>query len=359
MKVVLTLVVRDEADILDAHLAFHLNAGVDRVLAVDHGSTDGTTEILERYAREGHVRVVREESRRSRQGGWVTHLARQAATEEGADWVLLSDSDEFWWPRSGSLKDVLEVVPDRYGLLSAPSRTFLPRPDDGRAFVERMTVRLGMHAPINDPAGPFRPVSKLAVRAHPDVSVRTGNHTVAGVPFVPLESWHPIEIFHFPLRSPEQCAEKYEKAVAGWATNPRGDIARARRLSEESRLASLYERVVVDDEALAIGLDAGVLAQDTRLRDALRMLAGVAELPSDGAAPFSLPEGGVPRLVATSPTVAEDVLYAVEVAILREADAVRGRRSLDDLEPRVGLLERRLRHSRTGQRPASVRANGR
>ena len=52
MKIVMTMLVRDEEDILDAQLAFHLNAGVDFVIATDHRSEDGTTEILERYARE-------------------------------------------------------------------------------------------------------------------------------------------------------------------------------------------------------------------------------------------------------------------------------------------------------------------
>ena len=49
----MTLVVRDEADILDAQIAYHLNAGVDFVIAIDHRSVDGTTEILESYARAG------------------------------------------------------------------------------------------------------------------------------------------------------------------------------------------------------------------------------------------------------------------------------------------------------------------
>ena len=53
MKLVMTLLVRDEADIVDAQIAFHLDAGVDFVVATDNRSEDGTTEILERYAREG------------------------------------------------------------------------------------------------------------------------------------------------------------------------------------------------------------------------------------------------------------------------------------------------------------------
>ena len=53
MKLVMTLLVRDEADIVDAQIAFHLAAGVDFVIATDNRSEDGTTRILERYERAG------------------------------------------------------------------------------------------------------------------------------------------------------------------------------------------------------------------------------------------------------------------------------------------------------------------
>ena len=67
MKVVMTLLARDEADIVDSWLDFHLNAGTDFVIATDNRSRDGTTEILERYAREGHVHVIREQGEDLRQ----------------------------------------------------------------------------------------------------------------------------------------------------------------------------------------------------------------------------------------------------------------------------------------------------
>ena len=156
----MTLLARDEADIVDSWLDFHLNAGADFVIATDNRSCDGTTEILERYAREGHVHLIREPGEDLRQDEWVTRMARLAATDFGADWVVNSDADEFWWPRGESLRDVLAAVPDRYGVVSAFLRVFVPRPGDG-PFAERMTVRFSPLAPINDPASLYKPIRKV------------------------------------------------------------------------------------------------------------------------------------------------------------------------------------------------------
>ena len=87
MKLVQTLVVRDEVDIVDDQIAYHLNAGVDFVIASDHQSVDGTTDVLERYVREGHLRRIAVEGE-MRDGPWRTHMARLAAVEHGADWIL-------------------------------------------------------------------------------------------------------------------------------------------------------------------------------------------------------------------------------------------------------------------------------
>ena len=42
MRIVMTLKVRDEADVIDANLRFHLAAGADFFIVTDNGSTDGT-----------------------------------------------------------------------------------------------------------------------------------------------------------------------------------------------------------------------------------------------------------------------------------------------------------------------------
>ena len=126
MTLVMTLLARDEADVVESWLAFHLNAGADFVIATDNNSVDGTTEVLERYARDGHVHLIREPGDDLRQDEWVTRMARLAATDFGADWVINSDADEFWWPRGASLSRVLGAIPPRYGTVGAFLRTFAP-----------------------------------------------------------------------------------------------------------------------------------------------------------------------------------------------------------------------------------------
>jgi hypothetical protein len=323
MKLVMTLLARDEADIVEAQLKFHLNAGVDFVIATDNLSQDGTTEILESYARDGHLHLIREESEYLRQADWITRMGRLAATEFGADWVIHSDADEFWWPRGDSLKDVLASIPSRYGIVRALLRHFVPRPDDGSSFAERMIVRVSTSSPINDPRSLFRPNLKVIHRADPNVNVSIGAQRLIDSPLVPLRGWYPVEFFHFPVRSLEQCERKYAHQQTGPGQTPSPYYDRVRALIDEGRLTEVYESLVVDDDALERGLAEGSLVIDTRLRAALRRLA------EDEPVIF-------PR-----PTVVDEAAYAVDVAALGEADVVRLQRRLDTLEQRLLAIERR------------------
>ncbi len=323
MKLVMTLLARDEADIVDEQIRFHLNAGVDFVIATDNLSADGTTEILESYAKTGELHLIREDGEYLQQAEWITRMGRLAATDFGADWIIHSDADEFWWPRGDTLKDVLASIPSRYGIVRALLRHFVPRPDDGSPFAERMTVRMSTSAPINDPRSLFRPNLKIVHRADPNVNVSIGAQRLIDSALVPLRGWYPIEFFHFPVRSLEQCERKYAHQQTGPGQTPSPYYDRVRALIDEGRLEEVYESLVVDDDALERGLQEASLVVDTRLRDALRALR----------------EGK--QLTFPRPTVVDEAAYAVDVAALGEADVVRLQRRLDTLEQRLLTIERR------------------
>jgi hypothetical protein len=305
------------------------------VIATDNNSRDGTTELLEGYERAGVLRLIREPAEGLRQGEWVTRMARMAARELGADWVINSDADEFWWPRGGTLKDVLGAVPPQYGVVQAFWRSFVPRPDDDRLFAERMTVRLSQHAPINDPSSFYRPVTKVAHRADPDVVVGRGNHDLIGGVLRPLPTWHPIEVLHFPQRSRAQWAHKVdlqgeaftkhiERAGTGYHLTSYGAL-------QSGRLADQYAAMVVDDAAVARGLRETTLVEDTRLRDTLRFLRR-----GDG---YAVPEELEHPINFSRSSAADEAAYAVEAAALAEADAVRIQRRVDALQQRLDALE--------------------
>jgi hypothetical protein len=354
MRIVLTLLCRDNADIVDAHLAFHLASGVDFVIATDNRSVDGTDEILEAHERAGRLRLIREPGEDIRQSDWVTRMARLAAREHGADWVINSDADEFWWPRGGDLKEVLGAIPDRYGIVRGVWRSFVPRPSDGGHWADRMTARLSAPAPINDPASPYRPAAKIAHRADPDVVVGGGDHELVQSALVPLRGWYPLEILHFPLRSLEQCRRKYVTAFEAWRRNPRRTSAayhaNAYQAFREGRLADYYASLSVDDAELERGLDDGSLELDLRLRDALRALG--ATNGDRASMRFAPPTDPLPRLVFPTPGIVDDAAYAADASVLGEADVVRLQRRADELEHRLAAVERRSwrrRRRRTGR----------
>jgi glycosyl transferase family 2 len=339
MKLVATVLARDEEDVIDAQIAFHLNAGVDFVIATDNNSRDGTTEILESYQREGHLHLIHEPAEGLRQGEWVTRMARLAATEFGADWVINTDADEFWWPRGASLKELLAAIPPRYGIVQAFWRSFVPRPDDGAFFAERMTARLSQHAPINDPTSFYRPVIKVAHRGDPQVTVGRGNHALVDSRFSPFRTWYPIEVLHFPLRSRAQWMNKvklqgdaFTKHIERAGT---GYHLKSYSALRDGKIEQQHAAMVVDDDAVGQGVEEGTLVIDTRLRDALRALRPA------GALRFALPSTGAVPLAFPRPPIAEEATYAVEAAVLGEADVVRVERRLDAFEQRLRVVEGR------------------
>ena len=341
-RLVMTLLVSHEDDLVDATLSYHLSRGVDFVVVIANKAPDAVLEVVQRYVDRGlaHLRV--EPGAEHAQARWITRAARLAATEFDADWVINADADEFYWPEVADLKTIFSAIPDRYGTLSLPMSHFLAAPEDGRPFTERLTVR---EVRSIKPTGHSH-LTKTAHRADPQISVSRGGHRVTNVDFEPLLGWEPIVGLHFPFRGYEQFERKV--VVAGLAdeaaaTRETSSERNRRRytLQREGRLPLLWDSLVAGRDTtfaaqpalngnrpadpVGEGIAAGRLVRDERLRD---FLAG--REPGE-VRPVAEPDDDAVRAVR------EELMRAVHE--YERSPLHRERRRVERLQTRLAAIE--------------------
>ena len=288
--------VRNEADIIDLNLRYHLRHGVDRFFIIDNGSTDGTTRHLARFGRDSRIQWTRDE------GDWhqadaLTELAR-TASRAGADWVMSIDADEFWFPSGGtrSLKqalasctgdavqvEVVNFVQDRRhdelrpGLLLSMTyrvaRPVGPQEECERLVESREIAYVEMQYP-----------AKVIVRARSEVVFAAGAHVVPGVsPEAPHRTGQ-IVCLHAPLRARRildaKAEQGYRCEIAGRGSGEAWHVRRWYRLSGQA--GELDREWTANSQArgmLSIDGRDRALVRDLRLRDAVRPFVGLRSLP--------------------------------------------------------------------------------
>lgn len=268
----MTLLVRNEADIVRTNIDYHLAQGVDFIVATDNLSQDGTPDILGEYERAGVLKLFSERDDTYAQHIWVTRMARLAYAEFGADWVINNDADEFWWPRQGNLKDALKSVPPESALLLARRFNFVVEQRSAELpFYARMIHR--EISSFNSLGTPLPP--KMAHRGSSSIEIAQGNHAVEGLePGTPATEL--IDILHFPIRSYAQLENKIAKGGAAYARNTNlphsvGDAWRALygELQEQGNLRAYFSTVEHNARRLAARQAAGELVEDRRLAEFL------------------------------------------------------------------------------------------
>jgi hypothetical protein len=278
MKIVMTLLVRDEEDILRANLDFHLAQGVDFVIIMDNLSEDSTRNIAEQFARRGLARYLFQPRDDYSQAEWVTSMARMAFTEHGADWVINNDADEFWLPHSGDLRSTFAALDPDVNTVVAERHNFVPTTmDPALPFHRRMVYRQAVS--LNS-LGRRLP-AKVAHRGSAEVTVAQGNHAVTGI--APGQACaNAVEILHFPLRTRAQLVNKITKGGAAYARNtalPAAIGITWRKLYERAEsdlgLGEYFAGELHDEGRLAAALAAGSLTEDLRLQRYLDALADV------------------------------------------------------------------------------------
>ena len=103
MRIVVSLGVKDEAELIARSLEHLFAIGVDFVVVCDIESSDGTTGVLERYRSRGNIWYFQLGPDASHEEWQRANLELLAQTD--ADWIIFLDADEFPIPATGQLRD--------------------------------------------------------------------------------------------------------------------------------------------------------------------------------------------------------------------------------------------------------------
>jgi hypothetical protein len=242
--------VRNEVDVMEAFVRHNLSF-LDGIFIVDHGSFDGTSDVLASLRAEGlPLQVTQEADPAYRQSETMTELARDGL-REGADFVFAIDADEFLKVDSrASLERALADVPS--GMHAAMHwLTYVPDAFDDEEFGQgHLWWRLKAER-----HGLSKVIAGRALLDRPGDAIAMGNHAVlsAGAavarPHARL-SRETVALAHCPVRSRVQLEAKI---IVGHLANLASRPAE-RRLARHWR--ELYEE-----------LRAGKSPDEQRLRD--------------------------------------------------------------------------------------------
>ena len=270
---VMTLLVRNEADILRENLHYHLEQGVDHFIVTANCSDDPTLKIIREFSDRNLATLIEEPSDDYQQARWVTRMAQLAATRFRAKWVINSDADEFWHSPIGNLGAFFRRQNFFTATVVANRHDFIARDLPERRFFETMHFR---KAVSNNALGqPLPP--KVAHRAHRSTKVLEGNHGVDS-PRLGFTSNQRLEIWHFPIRNRKQYTKKIrdgtEALLRNKTAHPSTCDAWRRQYHELITTGKItyLETQILSDETISAQLKSGELISDFRLRDTLRQI---------------------------------------------------------------------------------------
>lgn len=291
MRLAMSLLVRDEADIIAANIRFHANLGVQLFIVTDNASVDGTRELLDELRKEVEIIIIDEPAHTIDQDLWVTRMAHHVQQSGSADWIINNDADEFWLPSSGSLPDAIErqlltgeLPADKVGLLYCQRSNLIPTREAvgsaGYRFSDNVyRVQRTLTHELEPAAAWHENGSDILIRTLPGkvitrmrglVSVDMGNHG-ANHELARVDTGQ-IQILHYPVRRFEQ----FERKVINYGQSLENNTRFAQNISRHLRywyeqhlsgkLQEEYDRFVLPQARVQELVSDNILVLDERLQ---------------------------------------------------------------------------------------------
>jgi hypothetical protein len=194
--IAMLMLVRDEIDIIEQNIEFHLRFGIENFVVTDNGSVDGTRDILADFQRRlGKSMVIIDDAEPAyHQSVRVNRMIQVGKKQFRPRWIISSDADEFWYPASGRYDSEMD---GRKNILNCYWHNFLPRPN---TMWQQFTD-------IGDMPGYHGRMSKAFCLARGLFGMYVGNHESRSIPQIMSRSEN-IRVYHYPVRSYEQFERK-------------------------------------------------------------------------------------------------------------------------------------------------------
>ncbi len=278
MRIIGIVVVRNEADVIGLSIQHHLALGLDRVLVLDNGSSDGTIDILKRLSRVDRRVHWKSSTAKFEQVSLRTGLARDAF-RQGADWIVPFDADEFLWVRGGDLRALLAA--STAGALVAEvvnfvqDRACLYPSEDGLLTMTRRSTARGSDEQVKTKQIGYVELHyspKILSRPTSEILIGPGNHAVLGAAGPTV--WEPdLAVLHAPLRSRDclmRKADHGERTLqAGSTPENSWHLKRWARLRAEGELEGEWAANSYVGTSLDVYGEKRRLIMDDRLREAV------------------------------------------------------------------------------------------
>jgi hypothetical protein len=239
VKLVTISTIRNESDILEAFVRYHLQI-VDWMIIINHRSNDSSMHILQSLKKEGlPIELTEETSLELQQGPFLTRIMKKAVKDYDADWVIPLDADEFLAVSGdGHIHEVMQKLPSDK-VVKVPWRTYVPLPSDN--FQEPNILKRIQHFRSRENQNLRKIMIPRILAMKKYGLIAAGNHGFVRESFrkqkeLPYVHMDQLVLAHFPVRSSQQIMTK---AFVGWLAC----LAKPNRLPTENyHLKMLYDR---------------------------------------------------------------------------------------------------------------------
>ncbi|PIS42778.1 MAG: hypothetical protein COT24_01745 [Candidatus Kerfeldbacteria bacterium CG08_land_8_20_14_0_20_40_16] len=283
MKIVEIIFTRNEGELLRQNIDFHYKQGVDFFLITDSSSEDNTREVMQGYENMGIAECFYDNGV-FLQKEQMDAMAKIAFKKHNPDWIIVSDTDEFWSHRNG-LKRFLEQVPYDVNVLKICRYQYFPTANDNvneNVIYHRMRYRengkwIGFNTGIGENEHSlarakvaFRPINE-------NIDIMAGNHTVHFPNRVTRKvSKEECIVREFSFRNYEQFKAKVKRAATVFEKNvlyrSHKDYGTHWRTYleeyQKGRLQEFYKNYIFfNEERLQKALAEGALVKDESLAE--------------------------------------------------------------------------------------------